>query len=67
MQTVRCSLEGVLPVAAISGSLPWRSASSHWYKATDGPHAERHGAKEKKQTKMGAMLKQMHKEKQINR
>lgn len=65
MQMVRCSLKGVLPVAAISGSLPWRSASSHWYKATDEPHAERHGAKEKKQTRMGAMLKQMHKKSKL--
>lgn len=40
--------EGVLPVAAVSGSLPWRSASSHWYKATDEPHAEKHGAKNRK-------------------
>lgn len=36
-----------LPVAAVSGSLPWRSASSHWYKAMDEPHAEKHGAKNK--------------------
>lgn len=36
-----------LPVAAVSGSLPWRSASSHWYKATEEPHAEKHGAKNK--------------------
>lgn len=40
-----------LPVAAVSGSLPWRSASSHWYKATDEPHAEKHGAqKQRKKT-----------------
>lgn len=44
-------MKAFLPVAAISGSLPWRSASSHWYKATDEPHAERHGAKEKKKEK----------------
>lgn len=37
-----------LPVAAVSGSLPWRSASSHWYKATDEPHAEKHGAEKTK-------------------
>lgn len=40
-------LMGFLPVAAASGSLPWRSASSHWYKAMDEPHAEKHGAKNK--------------------
>lgn len=68
IQTVRCSsIDGALPVAAISGSLPWRSASSHWYKATDETHAEKHRAKKQKKTKMEAMLKQMHNnEKQIS-
>lgn len=53
-----------LPVAAVSGSLPWRSASSHWYKAMDEPHAEKHGAKNKEKS---AMSKQMHTEKHINK
>lgn len=47
MQTVSQSVDGVLPAAAISGSLPWRSASSHWYNTMDEPHAETHGAKQK--------------------
>lgn len=35
----------VLPAGAVSGSLPWRSASSHRCKARGEPHAARHGAK----------------------
>lgn len=57
-----------LPVAAASGSLPWRSASSHWYKAMDEPHAGKHGAKNPKiKQKNRAMLKQIHTDKQINK
>lgn len=66
---MRCrSNDGALPVAAISGSLPWRSASSHWYKATEEPHADKTWSKKQKDTKMEAMLKQRHNNgKQISR
>lgn len=58
------TVDGVLPVAAVSGSLPWRSASSHWYKAMDESHAEKHGAQKEEK---GVMSKRIHKEKQINK
>lgn len=55
METVRCSInDGALPVAAISGSLPWRSASSHWYKATEEPHAEKPWSKKTEENKNGS-------------
>lgn len=43
----RGRVDGVLPVAVVSGSLPWRSDSSHWYKATGELHAKKkkHGVK----------------------
>lgn len=49
------TVDGVLPVAAVAESLPWRSASSHWYKATGESRAEKHEAK--KQRTKGASVK----------